>query len=66
MKKDWFKNLLKSWADTGWVSLVVAILFFILYLRKNSNEYNLYLSIGFFIVSLVQLFFKYKKIIHNK
>jgi len=61
MKKDWLKNLFKWWTDAGWVSLTMAILFFILYLGKNPNEYSLYLSIGFFIVSLVQLFFKYKK-----
>ncbi len=59
MKK---KNFWKRYSEVRWVSLVIAIIFFIPYLTKANKEF-LYISIAFLIVAIFQfiLYLIFKK-----
>jgi phage-related holin len=54
------KSFFKAWIDAGWTSLFLAVLFLLSYLFGNMN-YSLHLTIGFFIIALIQLTLKYLK-----
>jgi|ETN01SMinimDraft_4_1059930.scaffolds.fasta_scaffold609257_1 H+/Cl- antiporter ClcA len=59
------KNLINLWANAGWTSILISILFGALTISRFNKGLELgnylYLAIGFLVVGIIQLIIKYNK-----